>query len=213
MRGRQSEASAGGLARRRAAFLDRDGTLIVERHYLSDPDGVELIAGVAPALRALRESGHALIVVTNQSGIARGLISPAEYEAVQNRLAELLGEEGVVLDGVYHCPHHPDITGPCVCRKPGAALFEQAAREHHLDLSASLYIGDRVRDVLPALRYGGRGFLVLTGHGKSEAGHVPAGIKVVGDLAAGVDHYLGMEWGAGPRDCGGCDRTRDRAEG
>lgn len=176
--------------RRGAAFLDRDGTLIVERHYLADPDGVELIPGVIPALRALRARGHALIVVTNQSGIARGLISPAEYEAVQRRLAELLLEEGVTLDGVYHCPHHPDYTGPCACRKPGVALFEKAAREHGLELAGSLYVGDRVRDTLPAVALGGKGYLVCTGHGREEVGLVPDGVEVVSDLGAAVEAYL-----------------------
>lgn len=177
-------------ARRPAAFLDRDGTLIMERHYLADPDGVELLPGAALALRALRAAGYALVVVTNQSGIARELIRPAEYEAVQRRLDEVLAEEGVALDGVYHCPHHPDYTGPCACRKPGLALYRRAELEFGLDLAGSIYIGDREGDVLPALALGGTGYLVRTGYGEAEAEGIPARISVVADLAAAVAAHL-----------------------
>lgn len=172
---------------RPAAFLDRDGTLILERHYLADPDGVELIPGATAALAALREAGYALVVVTNQSGIARGLITPEEYEAVHTRLAELLAAEGVHLDAVYHCPHHPEHSGPCDCRKPGLALYRRAAEEHGLDLARSIYVGDKVSDVLPALALGGAGYLVRTGYGEGEAGRAPEGVRVVGDLGGVVD--------------------------
>ncbi len=184
------EGSSPGGSPRAAAFIDRDGTLIVERHYLADPAGVELIGGAAEALRALRRAGYALIVVTNQSGIARGLISPEEYEAVHRRLEGLLAGEGVRLDGTYHCPHHPDHTGSCDCRKPGLGLYRQAAAEHELKLAGSVYIGDRVSDVLPALALGGAGYLVGTGYGSEEAARVPAGIRVVPDLAGAVAEVL-----------------------
>jgi len=175
---------------RRAAFLDRDGTLIVERHYLSDPGGVELIPGVVEALGRLRESGHALVVVTNQSGLARGLITPEEYERVTARFIELLGAGGIELDGIYHCPHHPDHSGPCRCRKPGTELFEIAAGELGLDLARSLYVGDRIRDLVAALEFGGRGYLVRTGYGASEV-EIPAEIGVASDLRGVVEAYLG----------------------
>jgi histidinol-phosphate phosphatase family protein len=177
-------------ALRPAAFIDRDGTLIVERHYLADPGGVELVAGAAAALRVLRDAGYALIVVTNQSGLARGLIRPEEYLAVQHRLAELLAGEGVELDGVYHCPHHPDHTGPCECRKPGLGLYRRAAAEAGLDLARSVYIGDRESDVLPALALGGAAYLVRTGYGATEASRVGREVRVVADLAAAVEAFL-----------------------
>src|SRR5690606_21848860 len=135
---------------RPAVFLDRDGTIVVERNYLADPARVELVPGAAAALRALAEAGYALVVVTNQSGIARGLYGEGEFRAVQRRIEELLAREGIRLDGVYHCPHHPDYTGPCECRKPAVGLYLRAARELGLDLSRSVCIGDRLKDVLPA---------------------------------------------------------------
>jgi D-glycero-D-manno-heptose 1,7-bisphosphate phosphatase len=180
-----------------AAFIDRDGTIIVERHYLADPAGVELIAGAAAALGALRDAGYRLIVVTNQSGIARGLISPEEYAAVERRLGELLAAEGVELDGVYHCPHHPDHGGECRCRKPGTALYRRAAAEHGVDLNASVYIGDRESDVLPAFEFGGEGYLVRTGYGAAEEARVGAEVRVVADLAAAAVAVLGGGEGQG----------------
>lgn len=177
-------------SRRPAAFLDRDGTLIVEQNYLADPAGVDLLPGTVAALRALRDAGYILIVVTNQSGIARGLIEPEQYAAVRRRLDELLAEAGVYLDGVYHCPHHPDHTGSCECRKPGTALYRRAAAEHSLDLARSIYIGDRESDIRPALDLGGRGYLVQTGYGAGEAARVGSGVCVVADLAAAVREVL-----------------------
>jgi len=180
----------GEKPRRRAAFLDRDGTLIVEKHYLADPAGVELIPGVGAALRELRRAGYALIVVTNQSGLARGVIRPDDYAAVERRVAELLAAEGVTLDGVYHCPHHPDVSGPCECRKPGLGLYRRAAAEHGLELAGSLFVGDRERDVIPALALGGTGYLVRTGYGATAGEAVPPGVRIARDLAEAVRDYL-----------------------
>jgi D-glycero-D-manno-heptose 1,7-bisphosphate phosphatase len=169
---------------RPAAFLDRDGTIVFEREYLADPADVELIPGAAAGLSALHDLGFALIVVTNQSGIARGLFGEAEYQAVRARLDTLLAENGIRLEAAYHCPHHPAFTGPCECRKPGLALFLEAAETLELDLRASVWIGDRISDVLPALRFGGRGFLVRTGYGREQEAKVPPGLAVADDLAA-----------------------------
>lgn len=168
---------------RPAVFLDRDGTIIQEREYLADPDGVELIPGVAAALGALAGLGYALVVVTNQSGIARGLYTEADFQAVQRRLEELLAADGVRFDAVYHCPHHPDVTGPCECRKPGTGMYRAAAAQLGLSTERSAYVGDRLRDVLPARELGGRGYLVLTGYGAAEAGSVPGDVTVISDLA------------------------------
>jgi D-glycero-D-manno-heptose 1,7-bisphosphate phosphatase len=176
---------------RPAAFLDRDGTIIQEREYLDDPAGVELIDGAVEGLRMLAESGFALVLVTNQSGIARGLYTEAQFRAVQDRLEAILAGAGVHLDGVYYCPHHPDVAGPCPCRKPGLGMYQDAARQLDLNVSASLYIGDRLRDVLPALALGGRGFLVRTGFGAAEAPAAPADVHVVGDLREAARLALG----------------------
>lgn len=145
---------------RRALFADRDGTLIHDAHYLRDPSQVALLPGAAAFLRAFAEAGYALVVVTNQSGIAQGLVTEEDYRGVESRLDELLSEQGVTLDLTRFCPHHPDVTGPCGCRKPGTLMYEEAAAALGLDLAASVYVGDRWRDVAPAIAKGGRGFLV-----------------------------------------------------
>jgi histidinol-phosphate phosphatase family protein len=145
---------------RPALFSDRDGTLILDAHYLRDPAKVELIPGAIEFLKRFRDAGFALVVVTNQSGIARGLITEPEYEAVRARLDALLAAGGVTLDASLHCPHHPDHGGPCKCRKPGTLLFEQARDRLGLDLSSSILIGDRWRDVAAAITLGARGILV-----------------------------------------------------
>jgi D-glycero-D-manno-heptose 1,7-bisphosphate phosphatase len=168
---------------RPAAFLDRDGTIIQERHYLADPDGVELVPGTPAALRALAGLGYALVIVTNQSGIARGLYSEADFQAVQQRLEEVLAAQGVRFDAVYHCPHHPDVTGPCDCRKPDTGMYRRAVERLGLSPERSVYVGDRLKDVLPAREMGGRGYLVRTGYGDEEAAGVPADVTVIADLA------------------------------
>lgn len=172
-----------GGAARPAVFVDRDGTLIEERDYLSDPDGVALLEGAADALRRFEEAGYTPVIVTNQSGIARGLYDEAAYRRVAREVEARLRAEGVRVAASYHCPHHPDITGPCHCRKPAPGLFERAARELGLDLGRSVYVGDRVRDVEPGLAFGGRAILVRTGYGAGEAAAAPPGVRVVADLA------------------------------
>lgn len=176
-------------ARRPAVFLDRDGTLIEDPGYLADPAGVRLLPGVAEALRRLGEAGYARIVVTNQSGIGRNLYSTDDFRAVEAEMERQLATLGGGVDGVYHCPHHPD--HGCACRKPGTTLHRAAAAEHDLDLQASWCIGDRAGDILAAAPLGARAILVRTGEG---ARHVETaalqGIPVVADLAAAVTHLL-----------------------
>lgn len=145
-----------------ALFLDRDGTIIHDEHYIATPQQVALIPGVAAAIRRANEAGVLVVVVTNQSGIARGLLTTEDYERVHRRMSELLAAEGAHVDAAYFCPHHPEFNGPCSCRKPGTLLFQQAATAHGIDLSRSAFIGDHWRDALPALSFGGRGILVPT---------------------------------------------------
>ena len=145
---------------RPAAFLDRDGTIIRETNYIRNPADVEVLPGVAAALRELNERGVAVIVVTNQSGIARGMLTARDYEAVTQRLNALLAAEQARIDATYMCPHHPDATGSCDCRKPGVALYRKAIHDHHLDPALSVYVGDRWRDVAPALVLGGMPILL-----------------------------------------------------
>lgn len=131
---------------KRALFLDRDGTIIEDRGYMRDPADVVLLPGAAEALRDLERAGWTLIVVSNQSGVGRGFIAPAEMDAVQARFLELMGSAGVGITASYLCAHHPD--EDCGCRKPGALHLEQAAREHGIDLRESWMVGDRESDIL-----------------------------------------------------------------
>jgi D-glycero-D-manno-heptose 1,7-bisphosphate phosphatase len=153
---------------RRAALLDRDGTIIPDRSYTNDPDDVSLLPGAAAAIRQLAAAGFPSIVITNQSGIARGLMTLSQYHAVRRRLDELLAGEGAVLVDTFTCPHHPDLTGPCTCRKPSTGLYERAGVVHDLDLSRCLYIGDKSRDVIPAMKLGGRAALVTSTNTSNE---------------------------------------------
>lgn len=179
--------------KRPAAFLDRDGTIIIECEYLADPAGVELIPGAARALARLARHGYRLVLITNQSGIARGLYDEAAYRAVQAQVEAQLAAEGVRLDGAWFCPHHPDFTGPCDCRKPGLRLFRDAADTLGVDLERSVFIGDRLSDVLPARALGGRAILVRTGYGQGQEKHAPADVAVCDDLEAAATLVLGPE--------------------
>jgi D-glycero-D-manno-heptose 1,7-bisphosphate phosphatase len=192
-------------------FLDRDGTLMVEREYLADPAGVTLVDGAVDALARLqRDAGLPVVIVTNQSGIARGLYTEADYHRVAARLQSVLEEAGVPPDGTYYCPHHPDLTGPCSCRKPGTGMYERAAAELGLDLAASWYVGDKVSDVLPAVTLGGKGILVRTGYGAGEEGRVPAEVAVVDDLPAAVALVMAGEEAGAPGRAPGRARGRSR---
>ena len=175
---------------RPAVFIDRDGTLIEEKEYLSDPDGIVLIPGTFEALRTLRDAGFALVVVTNQAGIARGYYTVDDYRAVAARLDEILSEGGVPVDRTMFCPHHPDFGGPCDCRKPGTGMYREAAAALGLDLAASYYVGDKMSDVVPAEALGGRGILVRTGYGVELEGEAPDSVWVVDDLRAAVGPIL-----------------------
>lgn len=182
---------------RPAVFVDRDGTLVVEREYLADPEGVLLIEGAVDALKSLRAGEYRLVVVTNQSGIARGLYTEEDYHRVARRLDALLREAGVSVDGTYYCPHHPDYSGPCDCRKPDTGMYERAASELDIDLAASWYVGDKLSDVLPARALGGRAILVRTGYGREAEAAVAADVAVVDDLAAAARLALASDRASG----------------
>jgi len=145
-------------------LLDRDGTLIVEKHYLHDPEHVALIPGAGEALAALRRAGMKLFLVTNQSGIGRGYYSESDFQAVQARLVELLAGHGVALEGVAHCPHAPDDC--CPCRKPESGLWESLCASHHLRPEETAMVGDNASDIAFGHTCGlAESILVLTGHG------------------------------------------------
>jgi D-glycero-D-manno-heptose 1,7-bisphosphate phosphatase len=180
-------------AERRYVILDRDGTIIVEKHYLSDPDGVELIRGAGGALRRLTDLGLGLVVLTNQSGVGRGLFDLGRLAEIHARFEALLAEEGVRLAGIYFCPHHPD--EGCACRKPRPGLVERAARELGFEPRRAFVVGDMASDVGLGSAVGATTLLVRTGHGAREAaGGSARPDHVVGDLAdaaALIEQLLG----------------------
>ncbi len=131
---------------RRALFLDRDGTIIHDRGYARDPETVELLPGAGTALRHLADAGWTFIVISNQSGVGRGIITPEEMDAVQNRFLALLAEHGVEIAASYLCVHAPEEA--CDCRKPSPGCLLRAADEHGLDIGVSWMVGDREGDIL-----------------------------------------------------------------
>jgi len=179
---------------RRAAFLDRDGTIITDVSYIARPEDVRLVPGATTAIRRLNDNGIPVVVVTNQSGIAQRKFTTADYEAVRARVTELLAADHATIDAEYYCPHHPAMTGPCDCRKPARLLFERAIADLGLDAPRSMFAGDRLRDVLPARAYGAAAYLI----------HVPStpadeieqanetGAELVGSLAEAVDRFLSL---------------------
>jgi D-glycero-D-manno-heptose 1,7-bisphosphate phosphatase len=152
-----------------AVFLDRDGTLIEEVDYLADPAGVVLIPGAAQALKDLAAAGYKLVLVTNQSGVARGLLDEAKLAQIHERLNDLLHGDDTRLDGIYACIHHPEFGSPCTCRKPQPGMLLQAAEDLQLDLKRSWMIGDAARDLEAGERAGARSLLVRTGKGSALA--------------------------------------------
>ncbi len=152
-----------------ALFLDRDGTLLDDPGYLSDPDGVKLFPGVVPTLRRFADAGYAIVLVTNQSGIGRGLFGWADYDRVAARMRQDLEAEGVTLDAECACGHAPAEGANCGWRKPAPGMIQEATRRLDLDLAASLMVGDKPSDLQAGEAAGvGRAVHVLTGHGSQE---------------------------------------------
>jgi histidinol-phosphate phosphatase family protein len=188
-----ADDEAARQAGRPAVFLDRDGTLVEEVAYRHDPDRVVLLPGVGSGLRRLAAAGYALVVVTNQAGVARGRYDEAAVEAVHRRLAELLAGVGVRLDAVLYCPHHPEGTVPgyaraCRCRKPGPGMLEAAAKRLGLDLAASFMIGNHPTDVGAAGAAGVTPLFVTTGRAAGRP--PPPGVASFSDLEAATGAVL-----------------------
>lgn len=157
-----------------AVFLDRDGVIVEDVNHLSQPEQVRLIAGAAQAIRRLNARQLPVVIVTNQSAVARGLVTEAGLKIIHHRLVDLLTAAGALVDGIYYCPHHPEFgefpyRAVCTCRKPEAGLFRIAAADLGLDLDQSAMIGDALRDLEAGRKAGCRyNILVLTGHGREE---------------------------------------------
>jgi len=147
--------------------LDRDGTIIVERHYLSDPGQIELLPGSIRGLRLMLEMGLGLVVITNQSAIGRGFFDEARLDLIHRRLRDLLRAEQIRLEGVYYCPHAPE--DDCPCRKPRPGLIERAAQDLDFDLPGSFVVGDKAADIEMGRRVKATTFLVRTGYGAEVA--------------------------------------------
>lgn len=171
----------------RAVFVDRDGVLSEEVGYLGEEGRLRLISRSAQAVRLLNQRGVKIIVVTNQSGVARGYFSEAMLRGIHLKLQESLSEQGAFLDGIYYCPHHPEGTVEaycieCTCRKPAPGLLIQASQKHAIDLASSYLVGDKGSDIECAHRAGAKGILVLTGYGRDEL------IKISSSAAAKPEH-------------------------
>jgi histidinol-phosphate phosphatase family protein len=147
-------------------FLDRDGTLVPDAVHPVHPEQLRLYRGTGDALRRLAAAGAWLAVVSNQSAVARGLLTPEGLDRLDRRLRDLLRDEGVELAATYYCPHHPDFTGPCSCRKPAPGMIERGLTELGLPREGSFLVGDTRSDLAAARAAGLSPVLVLTGHGR-----------------------------------------------
>jgi histidinol-phosphate phosphatase family protein len=182
-------------------FIDRDGVVIVDRDYLADPAGVELLPGVPAALRAAAAAGYALVGISNQSGVGRGRFGLAELESVMERVDRALAEAGAGLDAMYYCPHAPQ--DGCRCRKPAPGLLEEASAAFRWDAERSWVIGDKASDVELGRRLGLGAVLVATGYGAGEQARVAASrpnderVLYAADLAAAVGAILSVRPDAG----------------
>lgn len=164
-------------ARRPAVFLDRDGTLTVESDWVTKSSDLELFPGAAEAIALLSRAGFAVVLATNQSAVARGLVTEPELAEIHAHLQDELARGGARLDGIYTCPHHPgEGSAPfrreCECRKPKPGMLLAAARELGLDLGRSFVVGDAERDLAAGAAVGARGILVATGKGEAEFGRM-----------------------------------------
>lgn len=190
----QSRSEAGHPTLRKAAFLDRDGVINRDRAYVHRWEDFELMPGAIEGMRRLHTAGYALVIVTNQSGIARGYYSQAQYQQLTDTLRTELARQGVPVEGVYHCPHHPSgsVTGlniDCDCRKPAPGLILRAARELGLSLPDSLLIGDKPSDIEAARAAGiGRAYSVDSDNPESVADKASADGHYPDLLACALDH-------------------------
>ncbi len=182
---------------RPAVFLDRDGTINVEVDYLSRPEDLQLVPGAAGAMARLRDAGYPLVVVTNQSAVARGLITEADLADIHRELQRQLRDARTAVDGIYYCPHHPEYGAApyrqkCACRKPNPGLLRRAALELGLDLERSFMVGDNLTDLQAGWNAGCRVVLVRTGYGTKTYREADAEMRaridcIADDLSEGAD--------------------------
>ncbi len=182
----------------RAVFLDRDGTINEEMGYINHIDRFALLPRTAEAIRLINASGLKAVVVTNQSGVARGMFPESLVGEVHRKMEDLLRAVGTHIDGIYYCPHHPDFGPPeyrkrCSCRKPATGMIERACNELNIDPTQSYMVGDRIMDVEFGHKIGAKGILVLTGYGKGELTYCNGQWRREPDFIA-EDLYAAVRW-------------------
>ena len=178
-----------------AVFVDRDGTVIEEIGYQSDPDNIRLIPGAAGSVAKLNKLGIPVVVISNQAGVARGLFTAGDLDRVHERFVDLLAAEGAFVDAAYYCPHHPEFDVECDCRKPKPGLLLKASEDLGIELGRSFMVGDRLIDVQAGKAAGASTVLLRTGYGQREFQEHQADIaltadRVCDDLAQAVDWIL-----------------------
>lgn len=208
IRAAEDDLKSGGVAARnlqkpqRAIFLDRDGTINIKRGLISSPEQFELEPCAAEAIRKINRSGYLAIVITNQPSVARGLCGVKDIEEIHRKMQTLLGREGVFLDAVRFCPHHPDrgypeenpaYKIPCHCRKPDIGMLENCAEQYHIDLSVSWFVGDTTVDIQTGKNAGTRTALVLTGDAGSDRKYDVKPDLICENILEAVDKILGKE--------------------
>jgi len=179
---------------RRAVFLDRDGTINLEKEYLYRIEDFEFVSGAEEAIRLLNDSGYFVVVVTNQSGVARGYYTEEDVEKLHREVSVRLAAKGAHVDAWYYCPHHPAGKGsyalPCRCRKPLPGMLLTAADRYGINLEESVMIGDKRIDIEAGLAAGCRSILVRSGYGRVEQEDLPRNIKVSDDLLSAVNSLV-----------------------
>lgn len=175
---------------RPAVFLDRDGTINVEKEYLHRIEDWEWIPGAIEAIRLINRMGYLAIVVTNQAGIARGYYDEAAVHSLHDQVDALLASEGARIDAYYYCPHHPEFgdVRVCECRKPGTGMLMAAQRDFDIDLENSYLIGDKALDIESAQKMDVRPILIMTGYGKEQDRDVSAEVIRRQDILAAVEY-------------------------
>ncbi|MED3778581.1 D-glycero-beta-D-manno-heptose 1,7-bisphosphate 7-phosphatase [Geobacillus stearothermophilus] len=164
----------------RALFLDRDGVINVEKEYLYKIEEFEFIDGVFETCRYFQDLGYLIIVITNQAGIARGFYNEEDFKIITDWMLKEFEKEGVKITKVYYCPHHPEFSGECECRKPKPGMILEAQKEFNIDLAKSILVGDKNSDIEAGITAGiGKNYLITTGHKITENRF---GVKILHNL-------------------------------
>jgi len=188
------------VKKRPAAFLDRDGVIIRDSNYLSHPGGLKIYPNAVEAVRLLNRHGFHVILITNQSGVARGFLSIQMLEEIHAAIRDLMIKNLAVIDEIYYCPHHPEFGPPhlrvqCACRKPAIGMINNALKDFRIDIEHSFVMGDQWRDMKLALNAGIVGVMVRTGHGREEVcNHIPAFTRLMKGFHIANHALEGVRW-------------------